>query len=219
MPSDIFTDIKSLETKLGLPVDFYHTLVDEDDWSFVIKLNALIEAACTHALAARLHAPELIGSLASLDLGNTKYGKVSLLRTLGAITSEQASILQVLYELRNLLAHNITQVSFSFPLYLGSLQKQKRANFIKRAGHGIKDVVAWKGKSISRNDFVLQNPKLALWMTVAEIIACLYLEFGIAQARLQRIALAGAPKEPTMVDDPDLPPNNLFKPKPLRGSA
>jgi hypothetical protein len=189
MPSDIFTDVKTLETKLGLPADFYDGLIGEDDWSFVIKLNALIEAACTHALAARLHAPELISSLAHLDLGNSKYGKVSLLRKLGAITSEQASILQSLYELRNDLAHNITQVSFSFSTYLGGLQKQQRTNFIKRAGHGIKDVVGLKGKSIPRSDFVLQNPKLALWMTVAEIIACLYLEFEIAETRLQSIAL------------------------------
>ncbi len=189
MPRDVFADLKAQESKLGLPDGFYMTLFNEDDWSFVIKLNALIEAACTHALVARLHAPELVGPLASLDLGHSKHGKVSLLRTLGALTSEQASVLQMLYELRNALAHNITQVSFSFSTYLGGFDKQQRANFVKRAGHGVKEIVGLEGQAVSRDDFVVENPKFALWMTVAEIIACLYLEHELAQARLQRIAL------------------------------
>lgn len=188
MPRDVFSDLKAQESGLGLPDGFYMTLFNEDDWSFVIKLNALIEAACTHALVARLNAPELAGPLASLDLGHPKHGKVYLLRTLSALTSEQASVLQMLYELRNSLAHNITQVSFSFSTYLGSFDKQQRANFIKRAGHGIKDIVSLKGQAVSREGFVVENPKLALWITVAEIIACLYLEHELAYARLQHIA-------------------------------
>ncbi|MEO8366585.1 MAG: hypothetical protein ABI538_10300 [Pseudoxanthomonas sp.] len=171
------------------------TLFNEDDWSFVIKLNALIEAACTHALYARLHAPELAGPLASLDLGNSKHGKVALLRTLGALNSEQTSVLQMLYELRNSLAHNITQVSFSFATHLSGFDKKQRANFIKRAGHGVKEIVGLEGQAVSRDVFVIENPKLSLWITVAEIIACLYLEQELALVRLQRIALEQLHKE------------------------
>ena len=65
MPADLFKDITQLERRLGLPEGFYERLVREDDWSFVIKLNALFEAACTHALANRLHAPQA-GTIASV---------------------------------------------------------------------------------------------------------------------------------------------------------
>ncbi|GAB2615388.1 hypothetical protein ACFONC_07395 [Luteimonas soli] len=189
MARKVFEDVKAQEEKLGLPDGFYMALYKEDDWSFVIKLNALVEAACTHSLVARLHAQELSGALAALDLGNSKFGKVALLRSLGSLTSEQASVLKLLYELRNSLAHNITQVSFSFAPYLDALDKNQRASFVKYAGHGVDEIVSHTGKAISRSDFVLENPKFALWMTVAEIIACLYLDHEIAEARLQRLAL------------------------------
>jgi len=184
MAGNILDDVKAQEAKLGLPDGFYSDLLNQDDWSFVIKLNALIEAACTHSLVSRLRAPVLADSLASLDLGNQKFGKVALLRKLGSITSDQSSILQMLYELRNYLAHNINQVSFSFARHLGSLDDTQRANFIKRAGHGVKETIVSSDSLIPRSEFVLQNPKLALWITVAEIIACLYLDHDLVQAKL-----------------------------------
>jgi hypothetical protein len=111
MEGHIFSEVAAQAERLGLPCNFYDSLRNEDDWSFVIKANALVEAACSDALAARFHAPELAACLATLDLGHQKHGKVAILRALGSIEKEQASFLQVLYELRNKLAHNISQVS------------------------------------------------------------------------------------------------------------
>lgn len=54
--SDIFTDIADFEKRLNLPLGLYEKLLKEDDWSFVIKLSALFEAACTHILSVRLRA-------------------------------------------------------------------------------------------------------------------------------------------------------------------
>jgi hypothetical protein len=68
-------------TRLGVPPGFYDRLLHEDDWSFVIKLNALVEAACTDALAASLHAPELATCLATLDLGHSKQAWESRVAT------------------------------------------------------------------------------------------------------------------------------------------
>ena len=180
---------RSLEKYLQLPEGFYQQLYKEEDWSFLIKLNALIEAACTHALIARLHAPELIDSFANIDLGNAKYGKVIMLRKLNALTSEQAKILQLLYEMRNSVAHNVAKVSFTFKSHLAGLDKQQRCSFIKRIGHGIADSISVGNKSISRDEFVISNPKISLWMTTAEIIACLYLENEIAEIQLQKLAV------------------------------
>ena len=91
MKGDIFAEVEAQGARLGLPAGFYSKLLQEDDWSFVIKLNALVEAACSDALAARLHAPELAACLATLDLGHSKHGKVVLLRVAegAASTSER----------------------------------------------------------------------------------------------------------------------------------
>jgi hypothetical protein len=189
MSGTVFADVAGLEARLGLPRGFYDNLLREDDWSFVIKLNALLEGVCTHVLSARLNAPELIGALAHLDFGNPKCGKVALLRAARAISTEQASIIRSLAELRNELVHNISNVHFSFKGYVNAMDKNQLKALIKNYGHGVQDQVSIRDRKISRHDFVRENPKVSLWLTAAELLACLQLEFEIAKLKLSVVAL------------------------------
>lgn len=190
MANPIFEEVRKFEQKLGLPKDFYNQLLREDDWSFVIKLNALFEGATTHVLTTRLHAPELVDAFAHLDQLNSKVGKVTLLRELGAITSEQAALMRQLGELRNELAHNIRNVTFSFSSYVSSRDANQLAKLVKAFGHGVNEVLEIENLRIPREKFVQENTKLALWLTSAEVIACLYLEFEVAALHLENLALA-----------------------------
>jgi hypothetical protein len=185
MEGCIDAEVKAQVARLELPTGFYDRLLAEDDWSFVIKLNALVEAACTDALTARFHSPQLSKALSTLELGHPKHGKVALLSALNAIVPEQAGVLRLLLELRNMLAHNIGQVSFTFESYIAGMDKNQRNSFVTRAGHGIKPEVAGQ----SRHDFTLKNPKLALWLTMSEVLACLHLEHDVAANHLQTLAL------------------------------
>lgn len=186
----MFKNIKEFETRLNLPEDFYLKLLEEDDWSFVIKLSALFEAACTHILAVRLRAPEIENALAHLEQGNTRYGKIVLLKKLGAITSEQSSILSELAKLRNELAHNVSNVSFTFTSYTKDMNKDKKRNFIKWSGHGMADEIQVKDEIMSKREFVLSNAKFAIWNTAAEVLACLYLEIESATLSFNSEAIA-----------------------------
>jgi hypothetical protein len=190
MSGSIFEDVRKFEQKLGLPKDFYRRLLGEDDWSFVIKLNALFEGAATHVLSTRLHAPKLIDAFAHLDLLNNKVGKVALLRQLDAITSEQANLMRQLGELRNELAHNVHNAMFSFSEYVASRDANQLAKLVKSFGHGLQEIIAIGDLKISREQFVRENPKVALWITSAEVIACLHLEFEVAALHVNQIALS-----------------------------
>jgi hypothetical protein len=194
MAKGIFNDILEFERHLALPSGFYQKILVEDDWSFVVKLSALFEAASTHILIKRLDTPELADSFAELDYANSKFGRVTLLRKLGAITNEQSKFLLDLATLRNKLVHNIASVGFSFEKYIDSLDKQQQSAVVKSFGHGINDDVEVGDKTVSRRDFVLKNTRLALWLTAAEILACLYLEIEDAQLRLRRLVLDGYAK-------------------------
>lgn len=190
MSSSIFDEVGKFEQKLGLPKDFYRRLLREDDWSFVIKLNALFEGAATHVLSTKLHAPKLIDAFAHLDFLNSKIGKVALLRQLDAITSEQATLMRQIGELRNELAHNVRNAMFSFAECVASRDPNQLAKLVKSFGHGVDEVIAIGDLKIPRVQFVRENPKLALWLTAAEVIACLYLEFEVATLHVNQIALA-----------------------------
>lgn len=127
MHDQILADIGSFEHKLGLPQGFYQTLLSEDDWSFVIKLSALFEAAATHALTVRLGYPQLVDSFSYLDHAHTKYGKVKLLKELDVISVEQANCLAKLAELRNLFAHNVSNVSMTFEQYISPMDSNQKS--------------------------------------------------------------------------------------------
>ena len=189
MTSGIFNDVAKFEQCLGLPKGFYDALLKEDDWSFVVKLSALFEAACTHILVKRLDAPELKDSIAELDHGNSKYGKITLLKKLGAISTEQSTVLRTLATLRNDLVHDVKNVEFSFGEYVALRNPQQTDNLVKSFGHGVMETIPFGNRTIQRREFVLNNPKLALWLTSAEVLACLYLEIKVAQLQLQGRAL------------------------------
>ena len=59
------------------------------------------------------------------------------------------------------------------------------ARFVAVAGHGVRDDV----EGGSKESFVAQNSKVAIWLTVSEIRACLHLEHQAAEVRLALRAL------------------------------
>lgn len=132
----MFSDIQSFENLLRLPKGFYDQLLKDDDWSFVIKLNALFEAACAHALSTRLGAAELIDQFARLELADPTRGKIKFLLTLACITPEQAKFLTRLAELRNKLAHDVSKASFTFRSYVTGMDSNQKKELAKVFGHG-----------------------------------------------------------------------------------
>ncbi len=190
MSQSLFDQVRRFEKQLGLPRGFYEQLLREDDWSFVIKLSALFEGACTHVLTTRLHAPKLVDAFAHLDLLNSKVGKVALLRELDAMSSDQASIIRHVGELRNRLAHNVRNVGFSFTEYVANLDKNQLDKLTKDFGNGLYETLEIGEVRVTREQFVRENPKLSLWLTAAEVIACLYLEFKVAELHIKQIATA-----------------------------
>lgn len=184
----IFHDIASFEQRLSLPDGFFVQLLREDDWSFVIKLNALFEAACAHALTTRLNAPELIDQFARLELADRERGKVKFLSALNCITEEQAKFLRELATLRNKLAHNVSQVTFTFDRYVSVLDPNQKKKLAAIFGHGCNDPIPVDGKKIPLTKFAAENTKFVIWLTAAEVLACLYLEYESAEIRLKTAA-------------------------------
>lgn len=190
MDDPMFTEVAALEKRLGLVEGFYHQLLKSDDWSFVVKLNALFEAACTQALVVRLSCPELTNNLAHLDFADNKKGKVRLCFNLGIINDEQRTALNELAELRNTLVHRIENVDFSFDKYVQGLSEGKRGTLVKRWGWNMNDTLSFHGTTVPKTEFILANLKTVIWLTCADILACLHVEFedAIWRERLRDMA-------------------------------
>src|SRR3546814_8687791 len=89
--SDWSSDVCSSDLKIGVRENFFKDLLGEDDWSFVIKLHALFEAAFTHLLLFHFKEPELTDIFARLELSNKATGKIAFLGKLELLGKDNQS--------------------------------------------------------------------------------------------------------------------------------
>lgn len=179
-------EIQQLEESIGLPSGYCLRLLSEDDWSFIIKLSALFEAVATEALTIKFGDPRITESLSYVEYANSKYGKIIFLHKLDVITNEQLTFLTRLAGLRNKLVHTISSTKFCFNNYLQSLDKNQKQAFVKIFGHGIQDVFKIGGISLTRTGFTLENPKIAIWVTANEVLACIHADYS-THAKVEQI--------------------------------
>lgn len=124
LPADfkVDTGILELERRVGVPENFFRDLNTADDWSFVIKLHALFEAACSHLLLFHFQEPELAEVFNRLELSNKATGKVAFLAKCGLLGKDNRRFIASLSELRNSLVHDVKNSQFAFCSFVASLE-------------------------------------------------------------------------------------------------
>ena len=121
--------ILALEEMVGVKRNFFADLLKEDDWSFIIKLHALFEAACTHLLLYHLKEPALAEIVSRLELSNKSIGKAAFLEKVGLLGKESRRFVSSLSELRNTLVHDVRNSAFSLNDLMGSFDAKGLRDF------------------------------------------------------------------------------------------
>jgi hypothetical protein len=116
-----------LEEDCGLPHGFALALLEEDDWSFIIKLHALMESAVSQLLANALARPELADVFAALEMSNTKTGKIAFVRALDLLPKQHTDFIRALSELRNQLVHRVKNITFDLSQHF-TAERDKRSS-------------------------------------------------------------------------------------------
>lgn len=70
------------------------------------------------------------------------------------------------------------------------MDKNQFKTLVKNFGHGVNDSIEIANERVPKDKFVRENPKVSLWLTAAEILACLYVEFKVAELHLKELALS-----------------------------
>jgi hypothetical protein len=65
---------------LGIPRSPLHSLKSDDDWTFVIKMHAIVETALNHLLMIRLNNPKLSDIIAKLETNDRRKGKMAFVK-------------------------------------------------------------------------------------------------------------------------------------------
>ncbi len=173
--------LHAFEKELGLAAGFFQALLREDDWSFVIKLHAVIEAATSHLLAETLGRTDLLGVLSHLELGDQKTGKVAFGRALSCLSHDDRRFITTLSKIRNTLVHDIRNAAFSLPEYVARLDR----NQIRQIAEATVVAEPTAGRRAPPTDAVQSfrgNPKQRLWHRAMLMVFDAYQNKTAAQA-------------------------------------
>lgn len=161
--------IAEIENQLGLPTGFLRGLYNhEDDWSFVIKAHAFLEAALTHLLADHLGKEDLLPVFAYLETSNVRTGKLAFVKAFDLLDKGARRFIHTLSELRNDLVHEVSNVGFNFATYVGNLSDKERKEFIGAFDYAFIEVVQASQRPLddrlrgTLDRIVLTAPRLAL---------------------------------------------------------
>lgn len=168
--------IADIENQLGLPAGFLLGLyTHEDDWSFVIKSHAFLEAALTHLLADHLGKEDLLPVFAYLETSNVRTGKLAFVKAFDLLDKGARRFIHTLSELRNDLVHEVSNVGFTFAAYVNNLSDKERKEFIGAFDYALVEVVRANQRQMddrlraTLDRIVLTAPRLALVAGVAMI--------------------------------------------------
>jgi hypothetical protein len=162
------------EKRLGLPGDFFTTLIAEDDWSFVVKTHALVEACLTHAICAVLRRPELQTVVAHLDTANNQSGKLAFAKALGLLSQTHRRYIVTLSQLRNELVHNVQSTSFTFENYWNNLTADRHLQICAALALDDEPLRTPEQNELKLISFVNECPKLGIGYATAIVLTGLY---------------------------------------------
>jgi hypothetical protein len=175
--SVLFQVWAKVETAFGLPAGFLGNLAREEDWSFVIKAHALVEAAVSHLIAANIGDVRLAPVFQRLELSNDDTGKLAFAKGLDLLDPQERRFVRTLSQLRNLLVHNVGNVTFSFPKYFAALDTNQRRALLESALYFVKEPSALeRWRATAQRDI-----KFALWGAVAFLVGNCVLNATLAE--------------------------------------
>jgi len=123
------TALLDLELKVGLKEGFFERLLDEDDWSFIIKIHSFVEAACNHLLLYHLKEPNLSEIITRLDLLSKPTGKIVFLSKLELLGKYDIRLITKLAQIRNSLVHDIRNNEFTLKYLVESFDTNELKQF------------------------------------------------------------------------------------------
>lgn len=155
--------VQKLEVDLGITPGFFQSLLDEGDWSFLIKTHALLEAAVSHLISAAVGKPVLNVILDKLNLNDDNRGKTGFLKAMTLLPPEHIRFVKAMCKMRNLAAHDVNYVSSSLPELLAAIPPGEQLHLLP---YGSNDTT-WQR-------MLKERTKPVLWLHTMDVLAMVY---------------------------------------------
>jgi hypothetical protein len=149
---------KWLKDTVGISRSLLDSLDADDDWTFVIKMHGILEAALNHLLLARLDNPNLARIISRLETSNARTGKLAFIKAYGLLEDNACLFVQTLSEIRNRAVHDVKNFDLTLQKYLARLDRQQLKNW-KTA------MTSWIGRTPSETvrNITVSHPREAIF--------------------------------------------------------
>lgn len=146
----------------------------DDDWTFVIKLHAMLEAALNHLLIAHFNRPELESVFPLMDNSDIKRGKMAFVIRLGLLPDRLCAFIQCFSQLRNFMVHDVKHFDFNLIEYPKFL-KSGRLKWLEliASGFGFPPTGNRKDDAGIAELCAQKNPRRAIRSLCMEIMECI----------------------------------------------
>lgn len=189
---ELLEAVRELECDLGLPKGFVVSLLKENDWSFVIKLHALMESTLNQLIGEIIEPKSLISFVAKLDVSGSPRSKVRLLECAGELEPEinvidpnEIKVIREISKIRNRLVHNVEYIEFDLRTYVKGLNQNETKEFVANT-FGI----SYDANKIPANerDEALADPKTHIWRCGLYVVATAAVRIDICKNRARAAA-------------------------------
>jgi hypothetical protein len=187
---DLLGIASSLEKDLGLPDGFLQSLRKSDDWSFIIKVHALMEASVSHLLVHHFGDERLSRVFEFMELSDKRRGKIAIVSALELLPDLVRRFLAKLSELRNSVVHNVNQVGFKLPDYVRGLNKDQFEVFAKSVESIDYDEVDFGPNNEHRREWVANAAKELIYRSALYAMVMIYQNKEIAELKRELAAKA-----------------------------
>lgn len=181
--------------EVGLDPGLIGSLHKDNDWTFVIKLHAILEAALNHLILSRLGAPtaEIVEHL---ETNNARTGKIAFINAYELLPKNCVRFIRSLSEVRNRAVHDFKNFDLDLKKYLAAQNPDQQRNW-KLGLTSYLDAYDNSKKPQELLDLAMENPRICM-MSCCVVIMMLSFESQPHRAR-QRYEefLAGQSSKPT----------------------
>jgi len=149
-----------LQDKVGLEPAFLHSLqVEDNDWTFVIKMYAILEVALSHLILSRLREPKLTDVVRHLETNNDRRGKLGFIKAYGLLSDDSCQFVRVLSKVRVFAVHDFKNFDLNLVQYSESLKAKGEYDTWTRA------LTCWSESPLPQEliEYLLRYPRVAIY--------------------------------------------------------
>jgi hypothetical protein len=141
--------------------DKLNFIVNGDDWSFIIKLVAIIESTLTRLLLEKSGDIKFINLFESISLSR----KIDLLFELRQYSLKKKTFIKNIKKKRNKLAHDSNELDFKFKIFIKELDNNQRNELL----HAI-NISKDNKYNDSYRKLVFNDTKIAIWVNILPLL-------------------------------------------------